>query len=119
MFVQKLVIFGILIAIIIATLVSTLLITNFTRNAKSLPLSAMPATTAVAETLVNSTNSTNSTTGAHNPENLTFSPSTHPQSLAPQKKSLLEQAQNNRLHGPPLPSSGEPIRGPAPGTASP
>jgi predicted PurR-regulated permease PerM len=121
MLVQKIAIFGVLIAVVIATLVLTLLITNFTRNAKSLPLSAPSATTAVAETLANSTNSTNSTTGAHNPENLTFSPSpsTHPQSLAPQKKSILEQAQNDRLKGPPLPSSGEPIHGPAPGTTSP
>jgi hypothetical protein len=117
MFVQKLLIFGVLITVVIATLVSTLLITNSTRNAKS-SLSAPSATTAVAETLSNSSNSTNSTTGTHNPENLTFSPSTHPQSLAPQKNSLLEQAQNNRLRGPPLPSSDEPIRGPAPGTAS-
>jgi hypothetical protein len=114
MFVQKLAFFGILITVIIATLVSTLLITNFTRNAKSLPLSATPATTAVAATLSNSSNSTNSTSQIiPHPENLT---SGH---LAPQTKGLLEQAQNNRLKGPPLPSSGEPIHGPAPGTASP
>jgi hypothetical protein len=110
MFVQKLAIFGVLITVIIA-LVSTLLITNFTRNTKS-SLSAPPATTAVAEAPSNSTNSTNSTSQAHPPENLT---SAH---LAPQNKSLLEHVQNNRLHGPPLPSSGEPIRGPTPGTAS-
>ena len=111
MFVQKLAIFGILIAVIIATLVSTLLITNFTRNAKSLPLSATPATTAVAQ---NSSNSTNITSQIiPHPENQT---SGH---LAPQTKGLLEQAQNSRLKGPPLPSSDEPIRGPALGTASP
>jgi hypothetical protein len=34
----------------------------------------------VTETLANSTNST---TGAHNPENLTFSPLTHPQEGTP------------------------------------
>jgi hypothetical protein len=111
MLVQKIAIFGVLIAVIIATLVLTLLTTNFTRNAKSLPLSATPATTAVAQ---NSSNSTNSTSQIiPNPENLT---SGH---LTPQTKGLLEQAQNNRLHGPPLPSSGKPIRGPALGTASP
>jgi hypothetical protein len=108
MFLQKIAIFGVL-AIIMATLVSTLLITNFTLNAKSLPL--QPATTAVAETLSNSTNSTSQI--IPHPENLT---SGH---LAPQTKGLLEQAQNNRLKGPPLPSSSEPIHGPAPGTASP
>jgi hypothetical protein len=48
MLVQNLLIFGVLIAVIIATLVLTLLTTNFTRNAKSLPLSATPATTALA-----------------------------------------------------------------------
>jgi hypothetical protein len=111
MLVQKIAIFGILIAIIIATLVLTLLITNFTRDAKSLPLSAPPATTAVAQNSSNSTNSTNQI--IPHPENLT---SGH---LAPQTKGLLEQAQNDRLKGPPLPSSGEPIHGPAPGTASP
>ena len=42
-------IFAVLITVIIATLVLTLLTTNFTRNAKSLPLSAPPATTAVAQ----------------------------------------------------------------------
>ena len=118
MYVQKLAVFGILITTIIAV-VLTLLITNFTENAKS-PLSV----TAVAETSSNSTttNSTNNTSEIiHHPENLTLSPLTHhPRPLpAPQNKSLSEQPQENRLRGPPLPSSSEPIHGPAPGTASP
>jgi hypothetical protein len=114
--VQKLAIIGVLITVIIA-LVSTLLITNFPRNAKS-PLSIPRSITAVAQ---NSSNSTNNTSQVHHPENLTFSPSTHhpPPLPAPQNKSLSEQPQENRLRGPPLPSSSEPIRGPVPGTASP
>ena len=122
MFVQKIAIFGVLIAAIIAV-VLTSLITNSIRNTKS-SLSARPATTAVAETLVNSSNSYNSTNNTsqliHHPENLTLSPYTHhPPLPAPQNKSLSEQPQENRLRGPPLPSSSEPIRGPVPGTASP
>ena len=120
MYVQKLVVIGVLITVIIA-IVLTSLITNYTENAKS-PLSAAPPviTTAVAET---STNSTNSTTSQiiHHPENLTLSPLTHrpPPLSASQNKSLSEQPQENRLRGPPLPSSSEPIHGPVPGTASP
>ena len=121
MYVQKLGVFGVLIAAIIAV-VLTSLITNYTENAKS-PLSAAPPviTTAVAET---STNSTNSTTSQiiHHPENLTLLPSTHrpsPPLPSPQNKSLSEQPQENRLRGPPLPSSSESIHGPVPGTASP
>ena len=122
MLVQKLALIGVLIAVVL-----TSLITNSIRNTKS-SLSASPATTAVAETLVNSSNSYNSTTNStnntsqllHHPENLTLSPSTrHPPLPAPQNKSLSEQPQENRLRGPPLPSSSEPIRGPVPGTASP
>ena len=118
---QKLAVFGVLIAAIIAV-VLTSLITNFTENAKS-PLSAVPPviTTALAE--ISSTNSTNSTSQIiHHPENLTLSPSTHhpsPPLPSPQNKSLSEQHQENRLRGPPLPSSSEPIHGPVPGTASP
>jgi hypothetical protein len=125
MYVQKLAVIGVLITVIIAV-VLTLLITNFTRNANS-SLSALPAiTAAVVETSSNSTttNSTNNTTSQiiHQPENLTFSPLTHhppPPLPAPQNKSLSEQPQENRLRGPPLPSSSEPIHGPVPGTASP
>jgi hypothetical protein len=124
MYVQKLAAIGILITVINAV-VLTLLITNFTENAKS-PLSAAPPSiTAVAETSSNSTttNSTNNTTSQiiHHPENLTLSPLTHhpPPLPAPQNKSLSEQPQENRLHGPPLPSSSEPIHSPVPGTASP
>jgi hypothetical protein len=116
MLVQKLAVIGVLIAAIIAV-VLTSLITNSIRNTKS-PPSASPATTAVAETLSNSTNNTSQL--LHHPENLTLSPSTHhPPLPAPQNKSLSEQPQENRLRGPPLPSSSEPIRGPVPGTASP
>src|SRR5437870_2488464 len=123
MYMQKLAVFGILITIIIAV-VLTLLSTNSTRNAKSpssLSSVAPPATAAVAETLSNSSNSTNNTSQVlHHPGNLTLSPSTHhPPLPAPQNKSLSEQPQENHLRGPPLPSSSEPIRGPAPGTASP
>ena len=121
MYVQKLAVFGVLIAAIIAV-VLTSLITNYTENAKS-PLSAAPPviTTAVAET---STNSTNSTTSQiiHHPANLTLLPSTHhpsPPLPSPHNKSLSEQPQENRLRGPPLPSSSESIHGPVPGTASP
>jgi hypothetical protein len=120
MYMQKLAVICVLITVIIA-IVLTSLITNYTENAKS-PLSAAPViTTAVAET---STNSTNSTTSQiiHHPENLTLLPSTHhpsPQLPSPQNKSLSEQPQENRLRGPPLPSSSESIHGPVPGTASP
>jgi hypothetical protein len=121
MYVQKLAVIGVLITVIIA-IVLTSLITNFTENVKS-PSSAVPPviTAALAET---STNSTNSTTSQiiHHPENLTLSSLTHhpsPPLPAPQNKSLSEQHQENRLHGPPLPSSSEPIHGPVPGTASP
>ncbi len=116
---QKLVVIGVLITVIIAV-VLTSLITNFPLNAKS-SLSTLPAiTAAVAETSSNSTtNSTNNTSELHHPENLTLSPSTHhPPLPASQNKSLSEQPQENRLRGPPLPSSSEPIRGPVPGTAS-
>ena len=102
----------------------TSLNTNYTENAKS-PLSAAAPpviTTAVAET--SSTNSTNSTTSQiiHHLENLTLSPLTHhpsPPLPSPQNKSLSEQPQENRLRGPPLPSSSESIHGPVPGTAYP
>jgi hypothetical protein len=119
MLVQKIAIFGVLIAVIIVVFLASS-ITNSIRNTKS-SLSARPATTAVAETLVNSSNSTNNTSQVlHHPENLTLSPSTHhPPLPAPKNKSLSEQRQENRLRGPPLPSSSEPIRGPVPGTASP
>ena len=93
----------------------TSLITNHTENGKS-PSAARPViTTAVAET-----NSTSQI--IHHPENLTLSPLTHhpsPPLLSPQNKSLSKQPQENRLRGPPLPSSSEPIHGPVPGTASP
>jgi hypothetical protein len=93
----------------------TSLITNYTENAKS-PSAARPViTTAVAET-----NSTSQI--IHHPENLTLSPSTHhpsPPLSSPQNKSLSEQPQENRLRGPPMPSSSESIHGPVPGTASP
>jgi hypothetical protein len=123
MLVQKIGIFGVLIAVIIVV-VLTLLITNSIQNTKSSLLSSPPTITAVAETLVNSTNSYNSTNNTsqllHHPENLTLSPYTHhPPLPAPKNKSLSEQPQENRLRGPPLPSSSEPIRGPVPGTASP
>jgi hypothetical protein len=126
MLVQKLAVIGVVIAAIIAVVLASL-ITNFHRNAKS-PPSASPTITVEAETLVNSsnsynsTNSTNSTIQLHHPENLTLSPSTHhppPPLPAPKNKNLSEQPQENRLRGPPLPSSSQPIRGPAPGTASP
>jgi hypothetical protein len=113
MYVQKLATFGIFITVIIA-LVLTLLIHNSTQNAKS-PAATAPL--AIAETFLS--NSTNTTGEVHHPENLSFSPSTHPPLLSPQNKSVLEQTQKNRLHGPPLPSSNQSIRGPAPGTASP
>jgi hypothetical protein len=116
MYVQKLAVIGVLIAAIIAV-VLTSLITNYTEINES-PLSAAPPviTTAVAETSTNSTNSTSQI--IHHPENLTLSPSTHhpsPPLPSPQNKSLSE----NRLRGPTLPSSSEPIHGPVPGTASP
>ena len=115
MYVQKLAVFGVLIAAIIAVVLTSLitLITNYTENAKS-PSAARPViTTAVAET-----NSTSQI--IHHPENLTLSPSTHhPPLPASQNKSLSEQPQENRLRGPPLPSSSESIHGPVPGTACP
>jgi hypothetical protein len=122
MYVQKLAVIGVPITVIIAV-VLTSLITNFTENAKS-PLSAAPPVITAALAEISSTNSTNSTTSQiiHHPENLTLSPSTHrppPPLPSPQNKSLSEQHQENRLRGPPLPSSSEPIHGPVPGTASP
>jgi hypothetical protein len=116
MYVEKLAVIGVLIAAIIAV-VLTSLITNFTENAKS-SLSAVPSVITAAIAEISSTNSTNNTTSQiiHHPENLTLSPLTqHPPLLAPQNKSLSE----NRLRGPPLPASSEPIHGPVPGTASP
>jgi hypothetical protein len=125
MYVEKLAVIGVLIAAIIAV-VLTSLITNFTENAKSpssLPLSAVPSVITAAIAEISSTNSTNNTTSQiiHHPENLTLSPSTHPPPplSASQNKSLSEQPQENRLRGPPMPSSSESIHGPVPGTASP
>ena len=121
MYVQKLGVFGVLIAAIIAV-VLTSLITNYTENAKS-PLSAAPPSITAAIAEISSTNSTNNTTRQiiRHPEKLTLSPLTHrpPPLSASQNKSLSEQPQENRLRGPPLPSSSEPIHGPVPGTASP
>jgi hypothetical protein len=72
----------------------------------------------------NITNNTNDANGNHTldvgpPQKVILSKLSHIPMLSPEKKQVLEQCQGQTHHSPSLPSSGQAIHGPIPGTQTP
>jgi hypothetical protein len=71
--------------------------------------------------LINNTNNANGnhTLNVGSPQKVILSKLSHIPMLSPEKKQVLEQCQGQIHHSPSLPSSGQAIHGPIPGTQTP